>query len=96
MTFGLEEKASDVFSRFISFHNLDDRGFNESDWQNESGDEAKRFLSHLESIGISPGSIFNLIQSPDYLQVQKTSIVLFLKLLKQKVARHCLVQSDKE
>ena len=71
LTFGLEDKASDVFSRFISFHNLDDRDFNESDWKNESGDEAQRLLSHLESIGISPESIFNLIQSPDYLQVQQ-------------------------
>ena len=71
LTFGLEDKASDVFSKFISFHNLDDRDFNESDWKNESGDEAQRLLSHLESIGISPESIFNLIQSPDYLQVQQ-------------------------
>ena len=72
-----EEKASDVLSKFILFNNLDDSHFSSLDWRHVSNiahqywtvDSVKKTINHLESKNISPSSILNLIQSPDYLQI---------------------------
>ena len=81
----IQETVSEDFFEFQNLNNID---YNSLDWadiadianQYWTAENSQRFLEHLKSVGIRPSSVLNLIQSPDYLQVQGDINVSFFNI----------------